>query len=257
MNRLQEAFNKGKALIPYLTAGDPSPEVTVQLVSEMAKAGADIIAMGIPFSDPSADDPVVQEADNRALAAGVTTDLVFDMVRSIRQSCDVPLVLKTYANSIFTYGTERFMGLCREVGIDGLIVPDVPFEEREEFLPCCQEYGIALISTVVPTSKDRITMIAGEAEGFVYCVPALGVTVTGGELDNQVKEMANTVKAVKDLPCAIGFGSGTPQQAGEMAVLADGVIVGSGIVQMIADYGEYCIPQVVEYVRQLKEAISR
>jgi tryptophan synthase alpha chain len=256
MSRLQQVFSKGKAFIPFITVGDPSLAVTEQLVLEMAKAGADIIELGIPFSDPSAEGPVIQEADSRALAAGVTTDHVFQLVKMIRQSCDVPLVLMTYANPVFVYGTERFMQHCRECGVDGVIVPDVPFEEKEELLPYCQKYGITLISMIAPTSEDRIPMIVKEAEGFIYCVSSMGVTGVREELGNQVTEMVSKVKAVKDIPCAVGFGIGTPQQAAEMAAMSDGVIVGSAIVQLVAEYGEECIPRVVEYVRQMKEAIN-
>lgn len=256
MSRLQQVFSKGKAFIPFITVGDPSLAVTEQLVLEMAKAGADIIELGIPFSDPSAEGPVIQEADYRALAAGVTTDHVFKLVKKIRQSCDVPLVLMTYANPVFVYGTERFMQQCRECGVDGVIVPDVPFEEKQELLPYCQKYGITLISMIAPTSEDRIPMIVKEAEGFIYCVSSMGVTGVREELGNQVTEMVSKVKAVKDIPCAVGFGIGTPQQAAEMAAMSDGVIVGSAIVQIVAEYGEECVPRVAEYVRQMKKAIS-
>ncbi|NLC77963.1 MAG: tryptophan synthase subunit alpha [Clostridia bacterium] len=256
MNRLGQAFSKGKAFIPFITAGDPSLAITEKLIPEMAGAGADIIELGIPFSDPVAEGPVIQAADNRALAQGVTTDHVFDLVKRVRQTCDVPICLMTYANPVFSYGTGKFMERCREAGVDGLIVPDLPFEEREEFLPACRQYGVTLVSMIAPTSKDRIRMIVQEAEGFIYCVSSLGVTGVREKLGDQVKEMVDTVKAVKDIPCAVGFGIGNPQQAAEMAAVSDGVIVGSAIVQIIAQHGENCLPPVMEYVREMKKAIG-
>ena len=174
--RITEAFANGKAFIPFLTCGDPSLEVTEQLVYAMEEAGADLIELGIPFSDPTAEGPVIQEANVRALAGGVTTDKVFAMVEKIRKNTKIPMVFMTYANVVFSYGTERFIKKTAEVGMDGLILPDVPFEEKEEFDVVCKQYGLDLISLIAPTSHERIAMIAKEAEGFVYCVSSLGVT---------------------------------------------------------------------------------
>ncbi|MDF2543163.1 MAG: tryptophan synthase, alpha subunit [Herbinix sp.] len=256
MNRLQEVFNNKKAFIPFITAGDPSIDVTEQLVLQMAEAGADLIELGIPFSDPVAEGPVIQEADIRALSAGTTTDLIFSMVKRVHQTCLVPIAFMTYANPIFTYGTDRFMKNCREVGIDAVIVPDVPFEEREELKPYCDKYGVCLISMIAPTSKERIRMIAKEAEGFLYCVSSLGVTGVRGEIDDTVETMIKSVKNEKDIPCAIGFGISTPEQAARMAEYADGVIVGSAIVKIIAEYGHECISPVVEYIHQMKNSLK-
>jgi len=256
MNRLQQVFANGKAFIPFITAGDPTLAVTEQLVLQMAEVGADLIELGIPFSDPIAEGPVIQEADIRALASGTTTDKLFALVERIRKTCQVPLAFMTYVNPIFTYGTERFVKNCQAVGIDALIVPDVPFEEKQELLPACAQYGVTLISMIAPTSNQRIRMIAGEAEGFIYCVSSMGVTGVRQSISNDVGQMIQLVKEVKDIPCAIGFGISTPEQARQMAQFADGVIVGSAIVKIIGQYGADCVPKVVEYVRSMKAALK-
>ncbi len=256
MNRVQRVFVNGKAFIPFITAGDPSLAVTEQLVLQMAQAGVDLIELGIPFSDPVAEGPVIQAADDRALASGATTDKIFAMVGNIRKSCDVPIVFMTYINPIFTYGTDRFMKNCREVGVDAVIVPDVPFEEKEELQPYCSKYDVTLISMIAPSSHDRIRMIAAEAEGFVYCVSSMGVTGVRQEIKTDISEMIKLVKEVSDIPCAIGFGISTPEQARQMAQYADGVIVGSAIVKIIEQYGVDCVPHVVENVRSMRNAVK-
>ncbi|MFA5384070.1 MAG: tryptophan synthase subunit alpha [Eubacteriales bacterium] len=256
MSRVQQAFANGKAFIPFITAGDPSLEITEQLVIMMAEEGADLIELGIPFSDPVAEGVVIQRADERALAGGTTTDKIFDMVQRIRKACSVPMAFMTYVNPVFTYGAGRFMKNCRETGIDAVIVPDLPFEEKEELMPYCSEFGIDLISLIAPTSRDRIRMIAGEARGFVYCVSSMGVTGVRKEISADVGEMIKLVKEAKDIPCAVGFGISTPEQAAKMAGLSDGVIVGSAIVKIVEQYGEGCVPHVAEYVRVMKEAVS-
>jgi tryptophan synthase alpha chain len=247
---------KKKAFIPFITAGDPNIEVTEELVIRMAEAGADIIELGIPFSDPVAEGPVIQDADYRALSGGVTTDKIFDMVARIRTVCDVPLVFMTYANPVYTYGTERFMDNCKKVGIDGIIVPDVPYDEKIELKPYCDKYGITLISMIAPTSKERIHTIAKEAEGFVYCVSSMGVTGVRSEIGSGVEAMIRQVKEIKDIPCAIGFGISTPEQAAEMSRVSDGVIVGSAIVKIIANHGKDCVPYVIEFVESMKKAMT-
>lgn len=257
MSRLAGVFKNGKAFIPFITAGYPSLEVTEQLILQMSQAGADLIELGIPFSDPAAEGEAIQLANVRALANGVNTDQIFAMVGNVRQKSQVPIAFMTYANTAFVYGTEKFMARCQEVGVDALIIPDVPFEEREEFLPYCQAHGITLISMIAPTSQERIKMIAKEAEGFIYCVSSMGVTGVREKLGDQVAEMVSMVKQVKDTPCAVGFGIGTTRQAQEMAKVADGVITGSAIAQIIEQHGQDCIPHVVEYVRQMKEAIMQ
>ena len=256
MSRITEAFANGKAFIPFLTCGDPSLEVTEQLVYAMEEAGADLIELGIPFSDPTAEGPVIQEANVRALAGGVTTDKVFAMVEKIRKNTKIPMVFMTYANVVFSYGTERFIKKAAEVGMDGLILPDVPFEEKEEFDVVCKQYGLDLISLIAPTSHERIRMIAKEAKGFVYCVSSLGVTGVRSEIKTDVAKMVEMVKEVNDIPAAIGFGISTPEQAKKMASVSDGAIVGSAIVKIVAKYGKECIPEVEKYVKEMKAAVE-
>lgn len=256
MNRLEEVFAKGKAFIPFITAGDPSLEVTEKLVLEMAAAGADLIELGIPFSDPVAEGIVIQKSSARALEAGTTADKLFAMVRRLRAKTDIPLAFMTYVNPVYVYGTEQFLANCASCGINALIVPDLPFEEKEELLPYCQRYGVALISLIAPTSKERISMIAKEAEGFIYCVSSLGVTGMRGEIETDISEMISQVKVVKDIPCAVGFGISTPQQAAKMAKVADGAIVGSAIVKIIEQYGKDCLAPVGEYVRKMKNTLD-
>lgn len=256
MSRIQEAFKGKKAFIPFVTCGDPDLETTKQIVYEMEKAGAALIELGIPFSDPTAEGPVIQGANLRALTGGVTTDKIFDMVKEIRQNTQIPLVFMTYANVVFSYGTERFLEKAKNVGMDGLILPDVPFEEKEEMDSVFSRYGLDVISLIAPTSHDRIQAIAAEAKGFVYCVSSLGVTGMRSSINKGVAQMIEQVKKTKDIPCAIGFGISTPEQAKEMAEFSDGVIVGSAIVKLIETNGKDCINPVAEYVKSMKNAIS-
>ena len=255
--RIAEAFANGKAFIPFLTCGDPSLEVTEQLIHAMEEAGADLIELGIPFSDPTAEGPVIQAANVRALSGGVTTDKIFDMVKRLRQNTKIPMVFMTYANVVFSYGTERFIQKAASLGMDGLILPDVPFEEKEEFDSVCKKYGLDLISLIAPTSHERITQIAKEAEGFVYCVSSLGVTGMRSAITTDIGAMVQLVKAAKDIPCAVGFGISTPEQAAAMAAKSDGAIVGSAIVKLCGQYKEACVPYVKEYVKSMKDAVRR
>jgi tryptophan synthase alpha chain len=256
MSRIKDAFTNNKAFIPFITAGDPSLEITEQLIIKMEEAGADLIEIGIPFSDPVAEGIVIQQANERALKAGTTTDKIFQMVERIRKKTDVPLAFMTYINPIYTYGTERFLKNCNECGIDAIIVPDLPFEEKNEIKPFCNQYGAELISLIAPTSQDRIKMIAKEADGFVYCVSSMGVTGVRSEIKTDLREMVKLVKEAQNIPCAIGFGISTPEQAKEMSKYADGVIVGSAIVKIIAEYDENCVEPVFEYVKKMKDAIN-
>ena len=256
MNRIEKAFQNGKAFIPFITCGDPSLEVTEQLVYAMEEAGADLIELGIPFSDPTAEGPVIMEANIRALAGGVTTDKIFRMAERIRTRATVPMVFMTYANVVFSYGTERFIKEAARIGMDGLILPDVPFEEKEEFAQICRKYGLALVSLVAPTSRERIRMIASEAEGFLYCVSSLGVTGVRTEITTDVGEMVKMAREVSEIPCVVGFGISTEEQARKMAKQADGVIEGSAIVKLCGQYGKDCIPAVKEYVRRMKAAAN-
>ena len=254
--RITEAFANGKAFIPFLTCGDPSLEVTEQLVYAMEEVGADLIELGIPFSDPTAEGPVIQEANVRAFAGGVTTDKVFSMVEKIRKNTKIPMVFMTYANVVFSYGTERFIKKAAEVGMDGLILPDVPFEEKEEFDVVCKQYGLDLISLIAPTSHDRIRMIAEKAQGFLYVVSSMGVTGVRSKIETDIAGMVKLVRESSDIPCAIGFGIATPEQARDMAAISDGAIVGSAIVKLVAQYGRDSIGPVADYVRSMKAAVK-
>ena len=257
MSNIQKAFENGKAFIAFVTCGDPDLATTAEIVRAMAENGADLIELGIPFSDPTAEGPVIQGANVRALAGGVTTDKIFDMVKELRREIDTPMVFMTYANVVFSYGIERFVKTAADIGMDGRILPDVPFEEKEEFAPTCRKYGLDFISLIAPTSHDRISMIAKEAEGFVYCVSSLGVTGMRGEITTDISKMVELVrKANPQIPCAVGFGISTPAHAREMAQYADGVIVGSAIVNRIAEHGREATPYVAAYVKEMKEAAN-
>lgn len=249
------AFKNGKAFIPFITSGDPDLETTEKNVLEMEKAGADLIELGIPFSDPTAEGPVIQEANIRALSGGVTTDKIFDMVRNLRTKTQIPMVFMTYANVVYHYGKEKFIKTAAEIGMQGIILPDVPFEEKKEFSETCKEYGIELVSLIAPTSHDRIKMIAKEADGFVYCVSSLGVTGMRSKITTDVGAMVELVKEAKDIPCAIGFGISNPEQAKEMASKADGAIVGSAIVKICGQYGKDAPSHVYEFVKSMADAV--
>ena len=255
MSNIRKAFENGKAFIPFITCGDPDLETTAAVVRAAAANGADLIELGIPFSDPTAEGPVIQGANLRALNGGVTTDKIFDLVRELRRDVEVPMVFMTYANVVFSYGSERFISTCREIGIDGLILPDIPYEEKEEFLPVCRRYGVDLISLIAPTSEDRIAMIAREAEGFLYIVSSLGVTGVRSEIKTDLGAIVETVRQNTDIPCAIGFGISTPEQAAKMAGISDGAIVGSAIVRLIGEHGKDAPEYVGEYVKRMKEAL--
>lgn len=256
MSNIKSAFEKGKAFIAFITCGDPDLETTAAAVREAVKNGADLIELGIPFSDPTAEGPVIQAASYRALKGGVTTDKIFDFVRELRRDIKIPMVFMTYANVVFSYGSERFMSLCRETGIDGIILPDLPYEEKDEFLPMCRKYGIDLISLIAPTSKNRIAMIAKEAEGFLYIVSSLGVTGTRSEITTDLSSIIKVVRENTSIPCAIGFGISTPEQAHKMSKLSDGVIVGSAIVKILEQYGKDAPKHVGEYVKSMKDAMK-
>lgn len=257
MSRIREAFAGGKAFIPFITCGDPDLDTTLAAVKACAENGADLIELGIPFSDPTAEGPVIQGANLRALWGGVTTDKIFELVRNLRREVTVPMVFMTYANVVFSYGAERFISTCREIGMDGLILPDLPFEEKEEFLDVCHKYGIDLISLIAPTSQNRIAMIAREAEGFIYVVSSLGVTGTRSEIKTDLASIVEVIRASTDTPCAIGFGISTPEQARKMAGIADGAIVGSAIIKILEKYGKDAPPYVGEYVKSMKDAVRQ
>ncbi len=256
MSNIAKAFQNGKAFIPFITCGDPDPETTAAAVRAMAQNGADLIELGIPFSDPTAEGPVIQAANIRALSGGVDTDKIFDLVRELRKDVTVPMVFMTYANVVFSYGAEEFISTCREIGIDGLILPDIPFEEKEEFSDICRRYEVDLISLIAPTSENRIGMIAKEAEGFIYLVSSLGVTGVRSEITTDLGAIVKVIRENTDVPCAIGFGISTPEQAKKMAGLADGAIVGSAIVRLLEQYGKDAPAHIGAYVRTMKDAVS-
>ena len=256
MSKIKEAFENKKAFIAFITCGDPDLETTAQIVKEAVKNGASLIELGIPFSDPTAEGPVIQGANIRALSGGVTTDKIFDFVKEIRKEVTIPMVFMTYANVVFSYGSDKFIKTCSEIGIDGLILPDLPFEEKEEFLPECHKYGVDLISLIAPTSENRIAMIAKEAEGFLYIVSSLGVTGTRSEIKTDLASIVKVVRDNTDIPCAIGFGISTPEQAKKMADLSDGAIVGSAIIKIMEKYGKESPKYVGEYVKSMADALK-
>ncbi len=255
MSNIRKAFEGGKAFLPFVTCGDPDLATTAAVVRAAAENGADLIELGIPFSDPTAEGPVIQGANVRALQGGVTVDKIFEMVKDLRRDVHVPFVFMTYANVVYSYGAEGFLSACREYGVDGLILPDLPFEEKEEFLPVCRACGVDLISLIAPTSEDRIAMIAREAEGFLYIVSSLGVTGTRTKITTDLASIIRVVREATDLPCAIGFGISTPAQAKEMADLSDGAIVGSAIIRLLETYGKDAAPHVGAFVREMKAAL--
>ena len=256
MSRIAKAFENGKAFIPFITCGDPDLETTAAAVKAAVKSGADLIELGIPFSDPTAEGPVIQGANIRALKGGVKTDMIFELVRELRTDVTVPMVFMTYANVVFSYGAEKFISTCAEIGIDGLILPDIPFEEKEEFLPICRRYDVALISLIAPTSENRIGMIAKEAEGFIYIVSSLGVTGMRSEINTDLESIVSVIRQNTDVPCAVGFGISTPEQAKKMAAVSDGAIVGSAIIRFLERYGSDAPMYIGEYIKEMKAAVS-
>ncbi len=256
MSNIKSAFNRGKAFIPFITCGDPDLETTAACVHAAVENGADLIELGIPFSDPTAEGPVIQGANIRALNGGVTTDKIFDFVRELRKDINVPMVFMTYANVVFSYNSDKFISTCKEIGIDGLILPDLPFEEKEEFLPQCHKYGVDLISLIAPTSNDRIAMIAKEAEGFLYIVSSLGVTGTRTEITTDIASITKIIRENTDIPCAVGFGISTPEQAKRMSDISDGAIVGSAIIKIIEKYGRNAPEYVGQYIKEMKSAMN-
>ena len=255
MSKIKEAFAKGKAFIPFITCGDPDLETTKAVVKSMAANGADLIELGIPFSDPTAEGPVIQGANLRALTGGVTTDKIFDMVRELRKELTLPMVFMTYANVVFSYDADKFISTWAEIGIDGLILPDLPYEDKEEFSDICKKYGVDLISLIAPTSENRVAMIAREAEGFIYIVSSLGVTGVRSEIRTDISSLVKLVRENSSVPCAVGFGISTPEQAAKMADISDGAIVGSAIVKLIAQYGKEAAGPVGEYVKSMTDAV--
>ncbi|MBR1591855.1 MAG: tryptophan synthase subunit alpha [Ruminococcus sp.] len=255
MSDIRKAFENGKAFIPFITCGDPDLETTAAAIRAMAENGADLIELGIPFSDPTAEGPVIQGANIRALAGGITTDRIFDFVAELRRDVKTPFVFMTYANVVYSYDAERFMARCCETGVGGIILPDLPYEEKGEFSAVAKQYGIDLISLIAPTSANRIKMIAKDAEGFIYIVSSLGVTGVRSEINTDIGEIVKIIRENTDIPCAVGFGISKPEQAKKMAELSDGAIVGSAIIRLLEKYGKDAPQYIGEYVKTMKDAV--
>jgi tryptophan synthase alpha chain len=256
MNRIENAFKNGKAFIAFLTGGDPNLEKSEEFILEAERAGADLIEIGIPFSDPIAEGEVIQAANIRALNAGTTVHGIFELVCRVRQKSEIPLVFLTYLNPVYHYGYGKFFVKCKETGVDGIIIPDLPFEEQGELKDEAEKHGIDLISLIAPTSSERIEKIVKESRGFLYIVSSMGVTGVRSEISTDISAIVNMAKIVCETPCAVGFGINTPEQAAKFAKIADGVIVGSAIVRIIEKHGKDANKHIYEYVKQMKEAIS-
>lgn len=261
MNRIDECFERlkkenKKALITFVTAGDPNMETTEKAVLKMYESGADIIELGVPFSDPVAEGKAIQKASQRSLKGGTNLDKIFAAVKNIREKSNEPLLLMMYVNTIFVYGKERFFSQCKSCGVDGVIVPDLPFEERDEILPSAEKEGIATINLVAPTSHERIKEIAENSKGFLYCVSSTGVTGVRSEFSTDFDEFFGTIKKYVKCPCAVGFGISGPEAAKKMSSYCDGVIVGSAIVNIAEKYGENCAEHIGEFVKSLREGID-
>ena len=252
---VKDAFSSGKAFIAFITAGDPDLGKTEEYILEMERAGADLIEIGIPFSDPIAEGVVIQEADLRALQSGTTTDRIFNMLHRLRQKTDMPLVFMGYLNPVFHYGYERFFKRCKECGISGIIIPDLPYEEKGECADIAAFYGVDVISMIAPTSESRIRAIAEDARGFIYVVSSMGVTGVRSEIRTDLGSILTAIREVTKIPAAVGFGINTPEQAAKIAAISDGVIVGSAIVKIIAQYGGGAGPHIYDYVKKMKDAI--
>lgn len=257
-NKLSKVFDtpNKKAFIAFLTAGDPNADCTVEYILEMERAGADLIEIGIPFSDPTAEGVVIQDANIRSLKNGMTTDGAFEIVRRVREKSQIPLAFMTYANPVFHYGYDRFFDKCKELGVDAIIIPDLPFEEKLEMEEPANARDVALISMIAPTSESRIQEIASEAKGFIYVVSSMGVTGVRSEIKTDLSAIVESIRKVTDVPCAIGFGISTPEQAKSMAAVSDGAIVGSAIVKIIAKYGDQAAPELYNYVKSMKDAVA-
>ena len=256
MNRIAKAFQYGRPFIGFVTGGDPSVEKTEEFILAMVEGGADMIEIGIPFSDPIAEGPTIQAASLRALQSGANVDQLFDMVAVLRLKTQIPLLFMTYLNPVFHYGYERFFARCQSCGLDGIIIPDLPYEERQEAEDIANRCGIALISMVAPTSGDRIREIVQNAQGFIYTVSSMGVTGVRSELGDTIAPLVQSIKKESPVPVAVGFGISTPQQARVVAQYADGVIVGSALVNIIASQKEEAGPFLRDYVRSMKAAIE-
>ena len=263
MNRIDKCFaglkeRNGKALICFLTSGDPNLETTGKLVERIAECGADIVELGIPFSDPLADGPSIQLSAHRALKAGTTVGRVLEQVKSIRKHCDVPIVFMTYYNPVQKYGLERFANDAAAAGGDGVIMTDLPPEEAGTWRSAAKSAGLATIFLLAPTStKDRIEMVANMASGFIYCVSRTGVTGARDEVPAGLKELVGRIKAASALPVVVGFGISRPEHVGQVTEFSDGAVVGSALINVIADYADphETVERACEFVRDMKQGV--
>lgn len=254
MSKIKKAFLNGKACIPFITCGDPDLDITKEAIVEMARAGADVLELGIPFSDPTVEGTVVQEANLRALKNNITTDHIMDMVEEVRKIVDIPLVFVTYANVVYSYGVEAFVKRCKEVQVQGLALPDIPYEEKEEFESVCEKYGVHFIVSIAPTSKARIAKIAKAATGFLRCEST--VETPDEHIKQKVLEMVEKVKEQQDIPCVVHYEQLTAQQAAGISHKVQGVILGSSVVSLCAEYGKKAPQYIGNYVKEIKLAMS-
>lgn len=255
MSNIKNAFENKKAFISFITAGDPSMEKTEEYILDIARAGSDLIEIGIPFSDPVAEGKVIEAANGRALQAGATTDKVFEMVKRVRKQTNVPLVFLTYMNPVFVYGVVKFFKQCKDAQIDGIIVPDLPFEERGEISNVAEEFGVDLITLIAPTSKERIKMLAENSKGFIYLVSSMGTTGVRSNIETDLESIIKDIRTVTKTPIAVGFGISTKTQAREISKTADGIIVGSAIVKIIAEHGANAHKPLSDYVNNMSISI--
>ncbi len=255
MNRIETAFKNNKLFIPFITAGYPNLKKTEDFIYQMVSAGAGLIEIGIPFSDPVAEGPVIQESSQKALGAGTTLEGIFNLVENVRKKVSIPLVFMTYINPVFKYGYDNFFKKCASVGIDGIIIPDLPFDEKGEIAPFAKKYDIKIISLIAPTSEERIASIAKDGEGFLYIVSSMGVTGVRTEIKTDLQSILSSVKKVTSVPACVGFGIHSPEQAKKISQISDGVIVGSAIIKIIRQYGETADKHIYDYVKTMKSSI--
>jgi tryptophan synthase alpha chain len=263
MGRIGDKFEtlrgrKEKALIVYLTAGDPSLEITKKLIFGLEKSSVDILEIGVPFSDPTADGPVIQAASQRALKAGTTLQGVLDLVAEVRKISEIPIVLFGYFNPIFAYGVKKFAQAAHSAGVDGVLVVDLPSEEAKELRIYTDAVGIDFISLIAPTTdKERLTKIAAEATGFLYYISITGITGTAAPKIDNIKTEVKKIRKITKLPVAVGFGISKPQQAWEIARFADGVVIGSAVVRLIDENKNSpdLVKIVSNYVSEIKRAL--
>ncbi len=256
MNKLTEAFNNKKAVIGFMTAGDPTFELSIKNILAIAEGGADIIEIGIPFSDPIAEGPVIQTANVRSLGNGMRTDRIFELVEEVRKTVDTPILLITYLNPVFKYGYEAFFAECARVGIDGIFIPDMPFEERPEIAGFAKQHGVTIIPLIAPAEEARIKAIAESAEGYIYVASAMSEAGLTDESKAELKETIDTTKKYTDLPVAVWFGIHTPKEAKRVAEIADGVIVESAAVELVTKHGAKAAPYIAEFIEQMKVALQ-